>query len=94
MERLIKRETEKFTREEFEIKLCEAINAECNTSFEPMDCEKVDGIFLIQEHYGEDRFQRFSNFGKPCRFSPRSLKDTIKICVEAVKARKERQENA
>ena len=87
------RVVEKLTREDFELRLCEAINAECGTNFAPIDCEKIDGIFLIQEHYGEDRFQRFSNFGKPCRFSPRALEDTKKVCIEAVKARKERLAN-
>ena len=95
METLAKRKPVKcLTQNDFELKLCEAINAECGTNFEPMDCEKVEGIFLIQEHYGDKKFQRFSNFGKPCKFSPKALKDTTTVCIAAVKSRKERQENA
>ena len=79
-------------REDFEIKLCEAINNQCETNFKPLDCEKVKGIFIIQENYNGDRFQRFSNFGQPCKFGPRALKDTITVCLQAVKARKERND--
>lgn len=89
MERIV----ELLEREEFETKLCEAINEECGTNFAIKECEKIKGIFIVEEVYG-GRFQRFTNFGKPCKFSPKSLKDTITVCIQAVKARKERQENA
>ena len=55
-------------RDKFELELCTMINKECGTNFKPLECEKIAGIFIIQEDYGDKRFQRFTNFGKPCKF--------------------------
>mgnify|MGYP001336762781 CR=1 FL=1 len=75
-------------RDKFEIALCDMINAECRTNFKPLECEKIDGIFIIQEDYGNKRFQRFTNFGKPCKFGKRELNHSAKACIEGVKARR------
>ena len=74
-------------RNKFELDLCDMINKECGTNFKPLECEKIDGIFIIQEDYGNKRFQRFTNFGKPCKFGKRELKNASKACIEGVKAR-------
>ena len=60
-------------RDKFELELCDIINKECKTNFKPLECEKIAGIFIIQEDYGDKRFQRFTNFGKPCKFGKREL---------------------
>ena len=74
-------------RDKFELALCDMINTECKTNFKPLECEKIKGIFIIQEDYGNKRFQRFTNFGKPCKFGKRELKDASKACIEGVQAR-------
>ena len=74
-------------RDKFELALCDMINTECKTNFKPLECEKIAGIFIIQEDYGDKRFQRFTNFGKPCKFGKRELKNASKACIEGVKAR-------
>ena len=72
---------------EFELALCAKINKECGTDFKPLECEKIAGIFIIQEDYGDKRFQRFTNFGKPCKFGKRELSQAYKACLEGVKKR-------
>ena len=52
-------------RDKFELALCDMINTECKTNFKPLECEKIAGIFIIQEDYGDKRFQRFTNFSPP-----------------------------
>ncbi len=74
-------------RDKFELELCAKINKECGTNFKPLECEKIDGIFIIQEDYGDKRFQRFTNFGKPCKFGKRELSQAYKACLEGVKNR-------
>ena len=74
-------------RDKFELALCDMINTECGTNFKPLECEKIAGIFIIQEDYGDKRFQRFTNFGKPCKFGKRELKNASKACIEGVQAR-------
>ena len=74
-------------RNKFELDLCDMINKECGTNFKPLECEKIAGIFIIQEDYGDKRFQRFTNFGKPCKFGKRELKNAFRACIEGVKAR-------
>lgn len=74
-------------RDKFELELCAMINKECKTNFKPLECEKIAGIFIIQEDYGDKRFQRFTNFGKPCKFGKRELRNAAKACVEGVQAR-------
>ena len=74
-------------RDKFELALCDMINTECKTNFKPLECEKIKGIFIIQEDYGDKRFQRFTNFGKPCKFGKRELKNASKACIEGVQSR-------
>ena len=74
-------------RDKFELDLCDMINTECKTNFKPLECEKIAGIFIIQEDYGDKRFQRFTNFGKPCKFGKRELHNAAKACVEGVQSR-------
>ena len=74
-------------RDKFELALCDMINTECKTNFKPLECEKIKGIFIIQEYYGNKRFQRFTNFGKPCKFGKRELSHSAKACIEGVNAR-------
>lgn len=74
-------------RDKFELALCDMINTECKTNFKPLECEKIAGIFIIQEDYGDKRFQRFTNFGKPCKFGKRELKNASRACIEGVNAR-------
>ena len=74
-------------RDKFELALCDMINTECKTNFKPLECEKIDGIFIIQEDYGDKRFQRFTNFGKPCKFGKRELNNASKACIEGVQSR-------
>ena len=74
-------------RDKFELDLCDMINTECKTNFKPLECEKIAGIFIIQEDYGDKRFQRFTNFGKPCKFGKRELKNAAKACIEGVQSR-------
>ena len=79
-------------REKFETRLCELINKNQKTNFQPFDFpDKIDGIFFIQELYGDNRFQRFCNFGQPVDFSHityKQLKGYAKACISAVKDRK------
>ena len=74
-------------RDKFELALCDMINTECKTNFKPLECEKIAGIFIIQEDYGNKRFQRFTNFGKPCKFGKRELSHASKACIEGVQSR-------